>query len=224
MKKKFLVVILVLLLVGCGSKKALNSNDIKKRTEKNVSLSDEESVQVVDPIKIGLYISDGEKKKILDEYSPVWRIHEDLCSLEIYYTDEKELISDNQKVLWRKYYDGYNDIRDYKLGINIKFDTTDGPVNDLILSPKDTEKSVSMYVLMYLYDDINNSNYYSHLTEEDLTDETVVTSVKLTAGTYYNNISSDIQLDVFMYGKKDFDDNNNYVGNSKYTLFIKKPN
>ena len=75
---------------------------------------------------------------------------------------------------------------------------------------------------MYLYDDINNNGYYSHLTEEDINDNTIISSIKLTAGTYYEKITSNIKLTVFTYDEDDFDENKNYIGNSKHTIIIKK--
>ena len=75
---------------------------------------------------------------------------------------------------------------------------------------------------MYLYDDINNDGFYSHLTEENSSDNTIISSIKLTSGTYYEKIESDITLTVFTYDKDDINENNEYIGNSKYTIIIKK--
>ena len=170
-----------------------------------------------------MYINNNSNEKILtNEYKPIWELHKDLCSLEIYYTNEKTLNSNNQKELWKSIYNQYQDIKKYKLGIKIEFDTSDGHVNDKIFTPNDTNKFFANFVLMYLYDDINNTGYYSHLTNEEYNDATIISSIKLTAGTYYEKIESDIALTVFTYDEKDIDENNEYIGNSKYIITIKK--
>ena len=224
MKKIFIIIIILMTITGCNQQKIKE----KINNQKN-NISQEEPKEIenkyVDnnPIKIGLYLKNNANERILtDEYNPTWILHKDLCSLEIYYTNEEKLDSNSQKELWKKFYNEYQNIEKYKLGIKIEFDTSDGHVNDIILTPKDTTKFFSLYILMYLYDDINNDGFYSHLTEENSSDNTIISSIKLTSGTYYEKIESDITLTVFTYDKDDINENNEYIGNSKYTIIIKK--
>ena len=77
---------------------------------------------------------------------------------------------------------------------------------------------------IYLYDDIHQEDgaWYSHVTEEEFNENTILTSIKLTGSTLTNDINSDITLTVFTYDEDDFDESNNYRGISKDTIIIKR--
>ena len=118
--------------------------------------------------------------------------------------------------------DNYENAYNYRIGYIINFSTTESNINKTIISPKDTTEFYD-YLEVYLYDDYHrNGGWYSHTTEEEFNSETLLTSIKLTAGEKVNEITSDITLTVFTYDEDDFDENNNYRGNSKYTITVKK--
>ena len=78
----------------------------------------------------------------------------------------------------------------------------------------------SKYFYIYFYDDVNAPNgFYSHL--ENVNDNTLMTSVKLYAVDEIDEVES-ITLTAFTYDEDDFDKDNNYRGNSKYTINIKR--
>lgn len=226
MKKKILFLSLILLLVGCSKEKTQN-NIIEDET---INTKSEENSQVEtyidnNPIKLGIYMyyNSNTNRKQLTEYTTSWNLNVDLCSLEIYYTNESEIPGTNQKILWNDYYNNYENIDSYKIGYYLEFETTDkGKIQQYILSPKDTN-DIYGYMQIYLYDDIHqDEGWYSHITEEDYTDNSILTSIKLTGSTYTDNITSDITLTAFTYDEDDFDENNNYRGNSKSTIIIKR--
>ena len=79
------------------------------------------------------------------------------------------------------------------------------------------------YIFIYLYDDIHQPDgaWYSHV--ESMTDNTLFSSIKLTAIHNLNEITSPVTLTVFTYDTEDdFDEDGNYRGNSKYTININK--
>ena len=49
-----------------------------------------------------------------------------------------------------------------------------------------------------------------------------MTSIKLTASVYVDEVISPIKLSVFTYDQDDFDDSGNYRGNSIYTINVVK--
>ena len=84
---------------------------------------------------------------------------------------------------------------------------------------------VTPYIYNYLYDDIHQPDgaWYSHVEENQVTNETIYSSIKLYAAEKTNEISSPITLTVFTYDTADdFDESGMYRGNSKYTITIKK--
>ena len=227
LKNKLIIICIILILVGCSSTKINN----QKNTSKEITTEEEKEIieeKYIDnnPIKLGIYMyynSYTDRKK-LTEYTTDWILNVDLCSLEIFYTNEDNIPGDKIKNLWTKYKNQYENIDNYKIGFNIDFDTKDkGHINKNILRPIDTEEIYS-YMQIYLYDDINQKDeaWYSHITEEEYNDNSILTSIKLTGSTFTNEITSDIILTVFTYDEDDFDENHQYRGNSKETITIKR--
>lgn len=98
----------------------------------------------------------------------------------------------------------------------------DGSVIDkTILSPKDSE-DIKCFIELFLYDDVHQvkGGWYSHVTEDEVKNDTIFTSIKVFASTYYDEISSDIILSSFVYKKDDLDEFNNYLGNSIYSVVL----
>lgn len=227
MKKKLLFLIIILLLVGCSKEKTQDNviEDKTTNTDNQEQTQLEETYIDNNPIKLGIYMyyNSNTNRKQLTEYTTSWNLNVDLCSLEIYFTDESEIPGTNQKILWNNYYNNYENIDSYRIGYYLEFETTDkGKIQQYILSPKDTN-DIYGYMQIYLYDDIHqDGGWYSHITEEEYTDNNILTSIKLTGSTYTDNITSDITLTAFTYDEDDFDENNEYRGISKQTIIIKK--
>lgn len=74
----------------------------------------------------------------------------------------------------------------------------------------------------YIYDDYANRNksFYSHLETTDITDSTLFTSFKMQSSYKCDMISSNIILSVFTYDSDDDFLNNEYRGNSIYSITI----
>ena len=230
--KKILIILTVILLTGCTKENKINIENDKDNNEtqitekENIEEPKEETYIDTNPIKPGIYMYYGTQtdRKLLTEYTTPWSLNVDLCSLEIYYTNEENIPGTNQKKLWNTYKNNYESIENYRIGYNISFDTqNNGTINKNILSPKDTNE-IYNYMQIYLYDDINQQDgaWYSHITEEEYTNNNILTSIKLTGSTQTNEITSDITLTVFTYDEDDFDENNQYRGNSKSIITIKR--
>ena len=124
--------------------------------------------------------------------------------------------------MWNTYYQNYQDIDSYKIGYHLEFETSTKKIDKTILKPSDTE-SIFEYIQVYLYDDINQESVsYSHITDDKITENTILTSIKLTASTKIDEIKTPITLIVFTYDNEDFDKNNHYRGNSSYQLTINR--
>ena len=93
----------------------------------------------------------------------------------------------------------------------------------LINHPWYVSRETYLY-LVYLYDDIHQTgSWYSHIEDNAMNEDTILTTIKITTSTKINNVTSDIYLTVFTYnGEEDFDENGNYRGNSTYTTTIRK--
>lgn len=206
-----------------------NNNDkdaaIKKDNIKSDLTEELETYKDENPIKLGLYKYYGRNKdrKLITEYTAPWTYHKDISSFEVFYTNEESINGNYLQDTFKEYLNTYTNIENYKIGYIISFITINGEINKTILSPTDTEEFFN-YLEVYLYDDYHREKgvWYSHTTEEEYNDETLLTSIKLTAGKNISEIISDISLTAFTYDYDDFDDYGNYKGISKYTIIVKK--
>ena len=217
MKNKIILLLVVLLLVGCSNKKEVKVES-KKIIDEEITKNEKEVYVDTNPIKLSLYV---DKKKI-NEYNSPMTIYKDIVSLECYYTEDNSIIDGKFKEVFNKYYANYQNIEEYKIGYYIRFNTSDGEVSKYIYNPSDVE-SFFNYIQVYLYDDVHQeSSYYSHVTKEEYNDNTLLTSIKLTASTYIDRVNSDVEVTAFTYKKEDINDKNEYIGKSKYKVIIKR--
>lgn len=221
--KKVLLFILIILLTGCSSK-TIKEETIKKDLTEEAPIKEEEKYEDDNPIKLGLFLYDNNysNKSVLEkEYYTNFTSGVDIGSFEVFLTDEKTIDGTSFKNTWNKYYSNYNDIDNYKVGFNVKFILSDGTnFNANFLEPDIFKFSEYFYV--YLYDDINQEDgtIYSHL--ETMSENTMLTSIKLYAVEGIDKVEN-IILTAFTYdGEEDFDSDGNYRGSSSYTIRIKR--
>lgn len=226
MKKILIITCLLLTLTSCSYKtQPINKKDNKKNITSNVKEEIKDTYIDNNPITLGIYMytNSSTPRYKTNEYKNNWELNVDICSLEIFYTNEDQIPGTNFKNLWNNYYQNYTDINSYKIGYLIEFNTTnEGKIKKYIKSPQDTD-SIYKYIQIYLYDDIHqNEGWYSHITENEYNNDSILTSIKLTGSTYIDEITSDISVTAFTYDDDDFDENGEYRGISKQTVIIKR--
>jgi len=231
MKKVLLTIILILIFflgglsINYNQDKDENNNPIIKQENVDNYIEPEKNEYIDNnPIKLGLYKYYGrvKERELIKEYNATWQYHQDISSFEVYYTNEEFITNSRLKDTFDNYKNNYVNIDNYKIGYQINFLTNDKEYNKTILSPKDTEEFFD-YLEIYLYDDYHREPgvWYSHTLEEEMNDETLLTSIKLTAGKLISEIKSDISVTAFTYDYDDFDETGNYRGISKYTIVVK---
>ena len=217
MKKYIVLLLMAFLLTGCGKK--------VENTIIEVDDQEDEPQKVVEtyvddnPIKVGLYMN-GKK---VSEYTNRFMDDKDIASFDVYFTDLDDVGSSNTKSNFKKYYNNYENIDNYKIGFFVSFDTKDKHYEKVVLDP-DVEFALAPCIYLYLYDDVHQSDgaWYSHITKNDYNDETVFSSIKLYMAEKSSEITSDITVSVFTYDDMDdFDENGYYRGNSIHTAIIK---
>ena len=217
-KKIVIGLILILLICVCSNEKS----EVKQKQETVTNNEEKNYVEPYtdeNPIKLGLYLNQNGTKTLTSTYNSPLTQYQDIVSFEVYYTNEPSLTG-NQKTLWNQYYQNYQDIDSYKIGYHITFEVGEEKIDKTILNPDDVG-SFFDYIQVYLYDDINQeSSWYDHITQEEVTAETRFTSIKLTASTKIAEITSPITLTAFTYDTDDFDENNNYRGQSKFQVQV----
>ncbi|MBQ8193563.1 MAG: hypothetical protein IJZ46_05790 [Bacilli bacterium] len=224
MKKIFLLLMCVFILL-CGCEKKEEIKDVVKDKEENK----EEIVEEVDTYKdlnntpIGIYSLQGNKLVKLTSFNTKLVIEKDINTFQLYPSNEDVIYLNNG--FGQSFYDEYmkyNTNGNLKMGFNIKFTLYEGrEVSYNIFSPNETFTEWN-YLMNYLYDDYANrgKSFYSHVESHQVTPETLYTAFKMQASYGCGDIFSKIQFTVFTYDSEDDFLDNEYRGNSKYTLNI----
>ena len=226
MKKITIIFLSFFVLTGCNNKEIKEEINQTNTTTTTITKS---SYTDLNPIRLAFYLYHNQltDRVLITEYTANWSDNTDICSLEVFYTNEQFISGLPFQQIWYNYYNYYDkhqNIDKYKIGYHINFvinnETT---IDQNILSPNDTDNLFN-YLQIYLYDDIHQEigKWYSHVTNDEYNDNTLLTSIKLTNGDFTDQITSDITLTVFTYDEDDFDTNNNYRGSSSYTIKIKR--
>lgn len=213
-----MLICLILSLCGCNQKE-----DFNKTVSNNNEVVIPEKVQYEDrnPIKISIYADND--LKVSDTLSYNWVLKKDIIVLNIFLTEEEKVTGSYYKEIWNKYTSEEYENLNYKLGWEISFEVNDEKIHKTILKPSDSENFYN-YLKIYLYDGVHHEygQWYSHLLDNEITDNTLITSMKLTCGSEYKNITSDIYVKAFTYlSNDDFDDNGYYRGRSFDEVTIK---
>ena len=186
-------ILLITILLGCQSK------NLKTSKIKDTSLKKIVEPKVEEKIPLGLYQNNNGTKILTPTYNSPLTIYKDIISLEVFYTTNP-ILTGNQIELWNKYEEEQGKIN-HKIGYVIEYQIENRKVNQIITSPSDTEK-IFNDIQVYLYDDINQTTKtYSHVTQKSYHDNTILTSIKLTASTNINKITSPITVTAFVYEK-----------------------
>ena len=89
------------------------------------------------------------------------------------------------------------------------------------------EEAASLFskLQFYLYDDVTDmgNRIYYHLRQYEMTENTLITSVKMVGDRLTPYVNGPIELTAFTYDGDDFE-SNEYRGISKYTIIVKRTN
>lgn len=221
--KKIIILLTILFLTSCKTNTVEEENITLDQQEDEIEII-EDVYKDENEVKLGLFLYDNNyhnKERLEDTYYTNFISGKDIGSFEVFLTDDKVVNGTNFKNTWNTYYNKYNNIENHKIGFNIKFMLSDGTnYNSTYLKP-DTYKHGD-YFYTYLYDDINvkDGEYYSHI--ETMTEDTLLTSIKIYATSGIDKVEN-IILSAFTYDTEDdFDEEGNYKGNSIYVIRIKK--
>ena len=222
--KRVIFLFLILLTIGCEKKESDITGNIRKNVVNLTNtfadkLEEIENMYIDDnPITVGLY----NKGKLVKTFNKKFRDDSDIATFNVIYSNDENAGSTNLKTNWNKYYKKYKDIDKYKIGFLLEFEADGKKIENLILDPSVKYKA-GPYVFVYLYDGIHQKDgaWYTHLEPKDVKSNTIYSSIKLYMSTKTNKITSPIKLTVFTYDDdEDFDEDNHYRGNSKYTITI----
>ena len=179
----------------------------------------------ISPDIVGIYIpaEDGTAaRKRITEFSSRRTAKKDIDCFEILASRDDLRAGYSFKAIWNEAWGAHEDAQDTRIGLILTLSLKSGEtITKQILAPSDSQ-SFFDYLEVYLYDDIHQTGWYSHLEDKDMKEETIITSVKLTSGARIAEVG-DITLTVFLYsGQECFDLQGNYIGDVTDTIVIRE--
>ena len=223
--KKIILLLMCIFVLLCGCGKQEENKEIIEEEKKVVEevIEEVETYTDLNNTPIGIYSLQGNKLVKLTSFNTNLVIEKDINTFQLYPSNEDVIYLNNG--FGQSFYDEYmkyNTNGNLKMGFNIKFTLYEGrEVNYNIFGPNETFNEWN-YLMNYLYDDYANrgKSFYSHVESHQVTPETLYTAFKMQASYGCADIVSKIQFTVFTYDSEDDFLDNEYRGNSKYTLNI----
>lgn len=175
------------------------------------------------PDVISFYQPEGKsyspRVRMGDEYTGRWKKGEDIDSFEVIASDEDRLEGDFFGDIFGECWTRFSDAQQCNIGFALRYTLTDGSeIRYTMLSPDHIQHTE--YIECWLYDDYHREPHKSYSHIKRMTEDTLITSIKLTCGKKIKEVQ-EIWLQAFIYASLDeFDAERNYIGPTSCTLHI----
>lgn len=177
------------------------------------------------PMVIGIYKSGSGGRVLLSEYQSKWTRGEDIATFNAYASNEAVLNYASFRDMMVDCWFASPNAKDYKIGYQLSYTLSTGEeISVIIKIPSDITHT--QYLEVYLYDSVQqyaHGGWYTHLEDDDMDDETLLYSFKLTPGVNIEEVES-IKLKAFVYkysDDSDFDtETSEYIGTVSYEIDI----
>ena len=248
MKRKIPLILLILILVGTiavlgyftytyrnlykqykakedseniATEQSNNERIAKEKTDAQRQKYLEENVYD-NEIPIALYLMKGNNLVRADETYCDWKRDSILGLFYSLPSNEEIVPCSDYESLWKNLWSQYK-TEGYKVGYNLKLHLDTGEeINRTLLDPIYVNDDIFSHIQLYLYDDVTYmpGRPYYHMTPEEMTPETILTSIKLVGYKETKGVNGPIEVTVFTYnGPEDFDEiTGEYLGKSKFTI------
>ena len=156
-----------------------------------------------------------------DTFSAKWKKGKDIGSFEVIASDDERIDGDFFADMFGAIWTRYSASSACKIGYTLRYTLNDGnEISYTMLSPAHIEHTE--YIECWLYDDYHRKPHksYSHLKPSTMKKDTLMTSIKLTAGKEIDRVT-DIWLTAFICSSlDDFDAERNYIGPTSCQIHI----
>jgi len=178
------------------------------------------------PDLIGMYVN---RQLLGTEYKTTWVTGKDIGIFYIYPTHMASLDPMSFKDQFLTYWNKFPNSKEYRIVYDLSFTLKSSEIVTLkIRAPKDCPKDPKAYfyqfIEVYVYDNLNRipGPTFYHLEESSTNPETIMTSIKLTAGTKSAEVVS-AKLTAYIYKDGDFDPaTGNYIGQTSCEVAVLK--
>lgn len=198
-----LLVLSVLFYGGCGNASSESGEEQPEAGKISEEAIEEASTEQLPDWPIGLYIKSGSDKRVLqNQMQAEYAVGKDITVLSAFLTNNPEISGSKFAEVWLSYQNKLPETATYKIGYLLSYGLVSGNhIEQMIKEPSDTEQNRE-YLETYIYDDVHQSGWYSHLLSSDITEKTVVTSIKLTGGPNVADVK-DIAVEAFLYNPEE---------------------
>ncbi|MBQ9030589.1 MAG: hypothetical protein IJ106_03940 [Parasporobacterium sp.] len=189
-----------------------------------------EVVDLPNEKEVRLYVDNGGVMQLVSQYSSVWTPDADIAIFEAFNSEQAEISYDDYYTVHEIYWNAVETETRYKIGYELSFAVNGEKKVYTILEPQDisgnpdlfmgdaAQDEVTGYMGAWVYNDIGQTGVYIHLTQEEMTDDVLMTSIKLRPTPQSDQIT-DFRLKVFSYSSEaEFDDQGHYIGTHGYEI------
>jgi|GEM_PF-952689 len=176
------------------------------------------------PSVVGIYQKVSNDRVLITQYNGKWRRGVDIGFFNTFASNDEVLNYMGYREMLVDSWFSYPNAEDYKIGYCLSYTLFTGE-EFIITIKKPSDITHAEYLEVYLYDSVQQytGGWYTHLDDEDMNDETMLYSFKLTPGVKIKEVS-DIKLKTFAYyynDESDFDpDTGEYIGIVSYEIDI----
>ena len=229
-----LIILVIILIVSCSKKKEEPVPESRPEIETQtpaapVEPATNETVKNEKPVHIYVMNYADKVCERTNHISRHWTDEEDLESFAAYCSDEATFPFDSETQAHKETWNRVQTDTDYKIGYELEFDADGEHKVITILKPGDIETNpdlyngdypedgdysdITGYLGVWVYDDLHqDGEFYIHITQAEVTDETLLTSIKLRP-TPQSDAVQNLKLRAFSYSSdKEFDADGHYIG------------
>lgn len=201
-----------------------------QETKEEETTAEPTSVDLPNEKEVRFYIGGGGVMDLVTSYSSVWTPDEDIAIFEAINSDEQTIYYDDYYMLHESYWNAVDTQTEYKIGYEIRFSVNGEEKVYTIRKPQDisgnpdlfmgdaAQDEVTGYMGVWVYNDIGQTGTYIHLTQADMADGVLMTSIKLRPTPQSDQISN-FRLKVFSYSsEEEFNSSGQYIGTHGYEI------
>jgi len=172
--------------------------------------------------------------ELISRYDSTWDPAYDINTFEAINSDQQTITYDDYFALHESFWNAVDTQVKYKIGYEISFDVNGEHKVITILKPDDIANNADLfmgdaendevtgYLGVWVYNDIGQSGMYVHLTQADMTEDTLMTSIKLRPTPNSDQISN-LKLKTFSYSSdEEFNSAGQYIGTHGYEIPVNK--
>ena len=243
-----LIILVIILIASCGGKKKKQpeTESLPQQTESlEIETKEPETEKPAanipneKPINIyTMHYDDMMARKVTSIRKP-WTVYEELETFAAIASNEESFPFQSETEVQQATWNTVNTATDYKIGYEMSFDAGGEHKVITILKPGDIELNPDLYngdypegsdysdipgyMGVWVYDDLHqDGGFYIHITQAEVTDETLLTSIKFRPTPKSNEISN-FELRAFSYSSdQEFDEEGRYIGNYAATVSIER--